>query len=166
MLYVTLRMFHILSGIFWGGSILFLVVVLFPALRRAKIPVFPVRRAIPAIILPASMASLLVLLSTGVAMTVILKGGSLSTLLTNKWGWAIVIAFVTTLVTIIGGLLLWPSGMRMAELDRTSRERPLTPDETRELNRCAKRYFGSVGTIGYYTVVFISIASMLILRYL
>lgn len=166
MLYTTLRMLHILAGIFWGGSVFFLVWILFPALRRAKVPVFPVRRAIPARILPASMASLLVLLGTGVAMTLIIKGGSLGTMLTNKWGWAIFIAFVTTFVTIIAGFFLWPSGMRMAELDRTSRERPLTPDETRELNRCTKKYFGAVGTNTYYIVVFITIFSMLILRYL
>lgn len=166
MLYTTLRMLHILSGIFWAGSIMFVWIILFPSLKRARVPVFPVRRAIPGLMIPILSADGIVLFGTGIWMTVILRGGSLGTLLTTAWGWAVFISFLATLLLYVIMARVFPAGIRMVKLARETAGRTPTPEETEELNQSTRRFYGTMGSVPYFVLFALQVITMLILRYL
>ena len=166
MLYTTLRMLHILSGIMAVGGILYLWIVVYPVLKWGKVPAFSLRRVLSWYMGPYVGGSLIIILATGIWMTYMLGGNSFGSLLKTPWGWSIFISFLATLYILVTGFISAPAGRRMAKLARLTAGRTPTKEETQELNRLTKRFYRLMGTPTWYIVVVISLATMLILRYL
>lgn len=160
-----LRVLHIIFGTYLVGSYLFIVPILEPKLKRLGPAIQnPVMKAVLPIMAPINGGSLIILIGTGVAMTLTIRGGSLAGLLTTGWGWAIAIGFAASLaVGVIGFGIITPLGMRADKLGRAIEGRAPTPEESRQLEHLAAK----VNTLSRITfaLILVAFAAMLIARY-
>lgn len=82
-----LRIVHILSGVFVAGYYFLMVPIVMPRLKRLGPAIQgPVMQALMPILTPVMATSVILLLGTGIAMTLILRQGALDTLFTTGWG--------------------------------------------------------------------------------
>ena len=165
-MYTTLQLLHIIFGIFVGGTYLFLVLILEPRLKRLGPAISgPVMQALMPILTPAMGTSFVILIGTGVAMTLILRQGVLNTMLTTAWGWDIIIGGIATIaVCVVGFGIITPTGIRLGRLGRSIKGRPPTPVEGQRLQQLSDK----IQTLRRINFVFIVIAivTMVIARYL
>jgi len=161
----ALRILHMVFGIFVAGTYLFLVPILEPRLKRLGPAIQgPVMQSLMPILTPVMGTSFVIIIGTGVAMTLRMRGGSLDTLFTTGWGWAMIIGLIATLVVVIVGFgFLTPTGIRMEKMGRSIEGRPPTPEEGQKLHQLSAR----VETLSRINFIFIIIAlvTMVISRY-
>lgn len=161
----VLRIVHVVFGIFLAGSYLFIVPILEPRLRRLGPAIQgPVMSALMPVLTPVMGTSFVIVLGTGVALVLGIRGGSLNELFVTGWGWAMVIGLVATLGAIVVGFgLLTPRGIRMDKLGRSIKGRPPTPEESEQLRRLSAQ----VETLSRtnFVLVVVALVSMLIARY-
>jgi len=94
---MILRIVHIVFGIYIAGSYLFLVPILEPRLKRLGPTIqSPVMRALMPILTPINAISFIIIIGTGLAMTLIMRSGALNTLFVTTWGWAMIIGLGDT----------------------------------------------------------------------
>ena len=165
-MYTTLRLIHVIAGIFVGGTYLFLVPILEPRLRRLGPAIQgPVMSALMPILTPVMAISFIVLLGTGTAMTFLIRQGNLSQLVTTAWGWVILIGIIATIaICIVGFGIIAPTGIRMEKLGRSIEGRAPTPEEGQRLHQLSTR-IEKLSRINFVFIV-IAIATMVIARYL
>ena len=103
---VVLRWLHILPGVFWVGSLWFMVLLLDPTLRRLG-PQFqgPVMGALGRLTVPVFTAAGTLTIVVGLVLVTRTPGRGFDQLFTNSWGWAIGIGFVTAVAALVGGVL-------------------------------------------------------------
>ncbi len=132
---MVLRIVHIVFGIYIAGSYLFLVPILEPRLKRLGPAIQgPVMRALMPILTPINGISFIVIIGTGVVMTLIMRSGALNTLFVTAWGWAIIIGCAATVAAgVVGFGFLMPRGIRMDKQGRSIEGRAPTPDEGKQL---------------------------------
>lgn len=163
---MILRIVHVIFGIYIAGSYLFLVPILEPRLKRLGPAIQgPVMRALMPILTPINGISFIVIIGTGVAMTLIMRSGALNTLFVTAWGWAIIIGLTATVAAgVVGFGFLMPRGMRMDKLGRSIEGRAPTPDEGKQLERLSAQ----VETLSRVNLVLIviALATMIASRYL
>ena len=164
-MYITLRMIHVIAGIFVGGTYLFLVPILEPRLRRLGPAIQgPVMSALMPILTPLMGLSFILLFGTGTAMTLMLRQGDLTSLVTTVWGLDILIGTVATIVIcIIGFGNITPTGIRLEKLGRSIGKRAPTPEEGQQLHRLSAR-IEKLSRINFIFVV-IALVTMVIARY-
>jgi len=162
---MVLRIVHIVFGIYIAGSYLFMVPILEPRLKRLGPAIQgPVMRALMPILTPINGISFIVIIGTGVAMTLIMRSGALNTLFVTAWGWAIIIGLAATVAAgVVGFGFLMPRGLRMDKLGRSIEGRPPNPDEGKQLHQLSAR----VETLSRVNLVLIviALATMIASRY-
>ena len=165
-MYTTLRLIHVIAGIFVGGTYLFLVPILEPRLRRLGPAIQgPVISALMPILTPVMGLSFIVLFGTGTAMTLLIRQGNLSQLVTTAWGWVIFLGIIATIaICIVGFGIITPTGIRMEKLGRSIEGRAPTPEEGQRLHQLSLR-IEKLSRINFIFVV-IALATMVIARYL
>ena len=165
-MYTTLRMIHIIAGIFVGGTYLFLVPILEPRLKRLGPAIQgPVMQALMPVLTPVMGLSFIVLFGTGTAMTLMVGERNLTQLVTTAWGWDILVGIIATLaICVVGFGILTPTGIRLAKLGRSIEGRAPKPEEGQQLGRLSAR-IEKLSRINFVFVV-IAIATMVIARYL
>ena len=128
-----LRILHILFGVFWVGTDVFLTFVLLPRLKALGPEIErPVMSKLMRVLPPVIMISSIITLVSGVLLIGETRGWSV--LFTTGWGWAIFIGFVLTgLAMIVGFGAVPPLTMRYEKLYRTIEGRSPTPDESLKL---------------------------------
>ena len=119
-LIVVLRVVHVVFGIYIAGSYLFMVPILEPKLKRLGPAIqSPVMRALMPLLTPVNAISFIIIIGTGVAMTLIMRWGVLNTLFVTGWGWAMIIGLAATVAAAVVGFgFLMPTGIRMDKLAR------------------------------------------------
>lgn len=165
-MYTTLRMIHVIAGIFVGGTYLFLVPILEPRLKRLG-PAFqgPVMSALMPVLTPLMGISFIVLFGTGTAMTLMLGERNLTQLVTTAWGWDILVGIIATLaICVVGFGIITPSGIRLAKLSHSIEGRAPSPEEGQRLQQLGER-IQTLSRINFVFVV-IAIVTMVIARYL
>ena len=165
-MYTTIRLIHIIAGIFVGGTYLFLVPILEPRLKRLGPAIQgPVMQALMPILTPVMGTSFIVLFATGFTMTLMLGERNLSQLVTTAWGWDILVGIIATLaICVVGFGILTPTGIRLAKLGRSIEGRAPKPEEGLRLHQLSAR-IEKLSRINFVFVV-IAIATMVISRYL
>ncbi len=116
------------------------------------------------ILTPVNAISFIIIIGTGMAMTLIMRSGTLNTLFVTVWGWAMIIGLVTTLAAAVVGFgFLMTTGFRMDKLGRSIEGRAPTPDEGKILHQLSAR----IETLSRVNLVliFIALASMIASRY-
>ena len=100
---VVMRVLHILAGVIWAGSAIFLAVVLDPRLKALGPDV---HRKVTAALAP----SLRIVLDGGAAVTIlvglllVLRMDRLDNLLNTNWGLAITAGLVASVLALVSGL--------------------------------------------------------------
>lgn len=165
-LIVTLRILHIVFGTFWAGTIIFSTLILEPALKRLGPGIQnPVMKTLMPALTPAMMLSSLVVLGSGVAMTLIMRWGALDLLLASAWGWAMLAGFAATLAAIVIGFgVMAPSGMQIEKLAKSFEGRAPTPDEAHKLQGLNAR-IETLSRVDFVLILF-AVGAMAAARYL
>ena len=163
---MILRIVHVVFGIYIAGSYFFLVPILEPRLKRLGPAIqSPVMRALMPILTPINALSFIIIIGTGLAMTLIMRSGALNTLFVTTWGWAMIIGLVTTLaVAVVGFGFLMTTGFRMDKLGRSIEGRAPTPDEGKQLHHLSAR-IETLSRVNLVLIV-IALATMIASRYL
>lgn len=163
---IFLRVLHVIAGIYVAGSYLFLVPILEPKLRRLGPTVQgPVMRALMPTLLPVNGISFIILIGTGVAMTLIMRSGNLNSLFVTGWGWAIFIGLVTTVAaTIIGFGVIAPMGMRMEKISQSIQGRAPNAQEGQRLGQLSKGV-ENLSRVNFILIL-VALATMLAARYI
>ncbi len=129
---IVMRVVHILAGVVWAGSAIFLAVVLDPRLRALGPDV---QRSVTAALAPA----LRLVLEGGAAVTIlaglalVIRMGRLEDLLDTNWGLAITVGLVTSLLAHATGAIAAATAKRMAHAGRE------TSDEQAKADRLSNR---------------------------
>jgi hypothetical protein len=135
-----LRILHIVFGVFWAGSAIFLAAILEPRLRALGPAVQgPVMRALIPVMVPAILFSATITIAAGITLALRLRWDHLDTFLDTGWGWAILIGFVASVVAYIVGMMISAAGRRMAALGASIEGRPPTPEEGGQLQHLSSR---------------------------
>ncbi len=165
-MYTTLRMLHLIFSIYLVGSVSFIVLVLQPRLKRMGPAIqSQVMGAITPIIVALNAASFIVIVATGIPMTLMARGSSLSDLGTTGWGVAMIIGIAaTTAAAIVGFGIIVPTGIRLGKLGASRAGRPPTPEEGQQLQGLSAK-LEKLSRINY-TLIITALATMVIARYL
>lgn len=142
LLLVTLRVLHFVFGVFWVGTVFFLTLIFQPRLQRLGPAVQrPVMGALTPALIPAMMASSIITIGSGLALTLIMRWGTLGVFLASDWGWAMLIGTATTVGAVTVGFgFATPTARSMAKLGQSIQGRAPAPAELQELNRLARRF--------------------------
>jgi hypothetical protein len=161
-----LRIVHIIFGVFVAGYYLFMVPILAPRLKRLGPTIQgPVMQALMPVLTPVMATSAIVIVGTGVAMTLMMRQGTLGTLFTTGWGWAIIGGLVLTVAAVVVAFgFITPAGLRVQKLGSSIQGRPPTPDEARQLGQLSSRV-ETLSKINFVLIVIVLLA-MLLARYL
>ncbi len=162
---LVLRIVHIFFGVFLVGYFLFMVPILMPRLKRLGPAIQgPVMQALMPVLTPIMLISVIVIVGTGIAMTLILQQGNLGMLFTTGWGWAIFVGFVLTIAgSVVGFGFITPLGLRTVKLGRSIEGRAPTPDEAQQLSRLSAQV-ETLSRINFVIIVAVLLA-MLLARY-
>ncbi len=165
-MYTTLRLLHVIFGVYLAGSITFSVLILGPRLKRLGPTIQgPVMSAIMPIMIALNAISFIIIAATGIPMTFMARGSSLSDLFTTGWGLDIFIGIIATIAAaIIGFGIIVPTGMRQGKLGASIAGRAPTPEEGQQLQGLSKK-LEKLTRINF-TLVAIALATMVIARYL
>ena len=135
-MYETMRILHIIFGVYVGGMYIFVTLLLLPRLHGLGSKIErSVIRSVMGVASPVNAVSLIVIIGTGVVMTFQLQGGDISKLLTTGWGVTIFIGALAAIVaTLIGFILLMPMGLRMDKLYRSIGQGEPNAEQANELD--------------------------------
>lgn len=162
---MLLRLFHIVFGILWAGTVFFSVLFLEPRLKRLGPNIQnSVMNSLMAIVTPAMMLSSLIVIGTGIALS-LMVWTSLDTLFTSSSGWLLVVGFLSTLAAAIVGFgFLAPTGIRLGRLNKSLEGRGPNPVETNQINQLNSR-IQILSRLSFIFMV-ISVGTMAFLRYI
>ena len=155
--FMSLRIVHIVSGAFWVGSALFMVLFLLPRLRRLA----PDTRdtLMDEVVRPWSSVvgvAAFVTIAAGITLALRLRWGHLDTFLSTGWGRAILIGFIAAILSAaLGGR--FDSTLRRI---RTGDEGQLDAAET---ERLIDSMTGSLRLSTLFVVI--AVGSMAVARY-
>lgn len=159
------RLLHVLLGVFWVGSVLFTMLILKPRLARLGASFEkPVMAAIMPRLVPAMFISGITVFVTGSILTLNMRAGDVSSLLSTGWGFMIFLGSVATVGAIIVGLGgLAPTGIRMGRLSDELSGQPPTPAQAAALARLGRR-MDRLERVDFALVVF-ALATMPLARF-
>ena len=101
---VVLRLLHIVSGAFWVGTILFMVLILRPKLSSLGSDRMLVRSMDRAVNSATGIAGVITV-AAGIGLVLKLRWGHLDTLLDSGWGIAILIGFIAAIGAFVIGAM-------------------------------------------------------------
>ncbi len=152
-LMVVLRIVHIVFGMFWAGTAVFLAVILDPRLRSLGPEVQrPVMGAIAPIMGPALGISGILTIGAGIWIAFKVKPSDIW--FDTGWGYAIATGFVASIISFAFGISTGALSNKMQALGTAIQGRPPTPEEGAQLKKT-----GDMLTLfGRFTAVFVVIA--------
>ena len=162
---VIFRVLHIIFGVFWTGTAMFMAIILEPRLRALGPTVQrPVMGALAPIMTPVMLASGTITIAAGVYLSLRLRWGHLDQFLDTGWGWAILIGLIASIGAFASGFGIAHHGQRMVRLGAAIQGRPPTPEEAQQLQRTAAMLTRLGRTTAILTVV--AVVTMAAARYL
>jgi hypothetical protein len=140
-LQVILRILHIGCGVFWVGSDLFATFILIPRLRALGSDIErPVMASILRVLPPVLVVCSVTALVTGIVLAGDLWGWSLAGVFATGWGWAMLIGFILTIITMLIGFALMPMfSIRVEKINREAEGRAPSPHQARQLASAMSR---------------------------
>jgi len=165
---IILRLIHILAGVFWVGSVLFMAGFLIPALRAAGPAAGPIMEQIAQVRkLPLyMMAGAILTILSGLGLYWNDSNGFQSDWMRSGTGATFGIGAVLAIVAVmVGKAVNSPAGPRMGALAAAVRARggPPTPAEAAEMERLQARLGSSSKLVALLVVL--ATATMAVARY-
>lgn len=137
----ALRILHIIFGVYMVGASIFILFILEPRVKSLGKDTW--HRVLRVTEAPASASlgvSVLIILGTGIAMTIRMRGGDLGLILSTGWGIAMLVGFIATVGALVVGFgLSVPKGMHLMKMERSMKGRDPNPDETHEIDKIFTR---------------------------
>ena len=133
---VMLRLFHIVFGVIWAGSAVFIAGILEPRLRKLGPTVMG---ALMPILTPVMLLSATITIAFGIILSLRLRWGNLDTFFDTDWGVAILIGFIVSILAFGTGLTTSITGKRLMRLGASIQGRPPTPEEGALLGKLSAR---------------------------
>ena len=166
---LALRLIHVVLGVFWAGTIFFLVLYLAPAIGRAGPDGGKVLAQISGArffeVMP--LVALLTILS-GLWLMWILSGGFGAAFFTSRWGLALTLGGAASLVAfVVGTMVMRPTTLRL--LDLGPRLAASTSEEERQKlgeEMAALRYRSRTASRWVAVLLLVAVAGMAAARYL
>ena len=133
---VVLRLLHIVFGVFWAGSAVFLVFIIDPRLRTLGPAIQrPAMEAISRVAGPVLGVSGIVTIVAGTTLALRLRWGHLDRWFDTGWGVAILIGFIASILAFSAGGATGAVAARMARITGSIEGRPPNEEEAAELQR-------------------------------
>ena len=163
---LLLRLVHIIAGVFWVGSVLFVTFTLMPAIRAAGPPGAAIMqqlgRRMPVLMMTASLLTI----AAGIWLMMIVSGRAPGVWMRTGMGRTFAFGGGLAILTFIGGAAVnMPLARRMTAIGSAAAKRggPPTPDEAAELQRLQARLAASSVVIAI--ALLIATAAMAVARY-
>ncbi|MDA1349143.1 MAG: hypothetical protein O3A47_09825 [Chloroflexi bacterium] len=151
--FVVLRIGHILSGVVWAGSAIFLAAILEPRLRTLGPEVQGrVMAALAPVLGPVLGTSALLTIAFGLTLVIRLK--RFDNLLDTNWGLAISVGFVASILAFASGIITMITSRKLIGMGESIVGRPPTPEEVGRIGQLATR----ATLLGRATAVLVVIA--------
>ena len=151
--FVVLRIGHILAGVVWAGSAIFLAAILEPRLRTLGPEVQGrVMATLAPVLGPVLGTSALLTIAFGLRLVIRLK--RFDDLLDTNWGLAITVGLIASVVAFASGLTTMATSRKMMALGKGMAGRPPTPEEGAQMGQLAAR----ATLLGRATAVLVVIA--------
>ncbi len=165
MLEAFIRILHIFAGAWVVGYYLLMVPIVLPQVMKLAPPARQqLTQAFGRILTPIMWSSLLVLIGTGIAWTLMLQG-NISQLFSSGWGWAIIMGLVLTIALIVfASSFLDPVIRRAEKLGHSIQGRAPTPAEGQQMDRLMQKVKTALGV--NFAFAMIIFTDMLIARYI
>jgi uncharacterized membrane protein len=166
---IVLRLFHILSGVFWVGSVVFIARFLAPAVRDAGpggpgvMQQLTQVRKLPNALIGAAVVTIL----SGVLLYAIDSGGFQNAWLASRQAMIFGLGGVLGIATLIMGILVnAPVGNRLGEIGAAIKARggPPTPEEAVQLQQLQAR-LARAGAVAAALLI-LATAAMAVARYI
>ena len=133
--FVVARLLHIVFGVFWAGSAMFMAVILEPRLRALGPTIQgPVMAALTPILVPVMLISATITIVSGGYLTEKLWV-DLDFFFDSGWGRAMIIGIVATAIAFASGITTSFQGKKMIRMGATIQGRPPTPEEIGALTK-------------------------------
>jgi hypothetical protein len=163
---ITLRILHIIFGVYFAGIYIFATLILLPRLSVLGPAIErPVLRAVLSPTALGNITSGLITLGTGVIIAVRLHGGSLDTYIGTGWRLAMLVALTAFVVAkVLKFVLLFPLGQSMERLNRSIEGRDHNANEARQLDQYIAR-FRTVGCVNLMLIL-LALAAMPVARFI
>jgi uncharacterized membrane protein len=163
-----LRLVHIISGVFWVGSILFVTVLLMPSIRAAGPSGMAImkelgRRRMPLIM----MVSGILTVGAGIWLMLVLSGGAVGVWMRSSTGRAFGTGGGLAILALVLGMSInVPTTQRMSAIGAAVAKRggPPTADEASELQRLQSRL--GIASVVVAVLLLLATAAMAVARYL
>ena len=139
---LILRLVHIVSGVFWVGSVLFTTVMLLPSIRRAGPSGGAVMNDLGRRMPPIMMAAAILTVGAGIWLMTIVSGGDVRAWMQSSPGRTFATGGALAILAVILGMaIVAPSARRMSVIGAAVAKRggPPEPGEAAELGRLGSR---------------------------
>jgi uncharacterized membrane protein len=166
---VLLRILHIVSAVFWAGTILFFALYLFPAVVRSGpdggkiMQAVTGTRKLPTVLTIMGLTTII----SGLLLIWELSEGFTSSFFNSKYGIALSVGGTTAIIALLQGFLINKPGVeQMQAIGKTVAMRggPPTQEELTEIGRIRNRVFLSTQWMAIW--ITISVVMMSVARYL
>ena len=162
-IYVVLRSIHILGGVFWAGTVLFLIACVGPAVSQSPDGARFMQRLAPRLPPAIGISAALTMLS-GVAMYWGDSGGFRAAWILSPTGLTFTIGAIAAIVSaIIGGAVLRPAGIEMQTLDAAVSGGTASAGQTAQLVEMQRRMATGSGVTALLLVI--AVVAMASARY-
>jgi len=162
-----LRLIHIVSGVFWVGSVLFVSVMLLPSIRRAGPSGGAVMSDLGRRMPPIMMGAALLTVGAGIWLMTIVSGGHVGAWMQSSMGRTIGIGGGLAILAIVLGLVInAPTGRRMSVIGAAIAKRggPPEPGEAAELQRLQARM--EMASVAVAVLLLLATCAMAVARYM
>ena len=138
---ITLRVLHIVSGVFWVGGVFFFTLIAEPRLRALGPTIQrPAMQSITRVMGPAFETAGSITIVSGLAIVYVLRSDDLSSIFDSRWGWAILVGFISTIsAAIIGFGFTLRTARRLQGIAAGIEGRPPNPDEMQQIQSLSSR---------------------------
>ncbi len=137
---ITLRILHIVFGVFWAGSAMFFAVILQPRLHTLE-PAIRLRvlGALLPVMGPVLIGSAVVTILVGSGLALRMRWGNLDMFVETGWGIAILIGFAASIGAISSGITMIRRAQRMVRLGGAVIDGSASPEVAEEVGRIGAR---------------------------
>jgi hypothetical protein len=133
--FVVLRLLHIVFGVFWAGSAMFMAVILEPRLRKLGPTIQgPVMAALTPVLVPVMLISATITVFSGLYLME-KRWVSMDVFLDTGWDRAILIGLIATVLAYASGVTTSFQGKKMIRMGAAIQGRPPTPEEMAALTK-------------------------------
>ena len=163
----ALRLAHVLFGVFWVGSVLFIAILLMPSVRAAG----PAAGAVMAQLAQRKMSLIMmgtafVTIASGVWLMMLVSAGAPGAWMRSGMGRTISLGAALSILTLVFGMAVnAPTATRIGAINQAVGKRggPPTPDEAAQLARLQARLGISSRVVAVLLVL--ATATMAVARY-